>query len=310
VPILTNVVSYLLIGSFLVLQRVLRRGEQARSLRPNQADKGTTRLIVMAFGFSFLALILAPLLNRFEVAHLDLDFPVGWVGVALMLGGLALRWWANAVLGRFYTSTLRLAEDQQIVKGEPALSDLLWRWRALNGSVASDSELLALNRRLVRFLFSHRDCDVTLGVWLKSIQEACLEEAFSREPLLSDEETRFNNLMALCEDGKKLAAWSVPQFGGQGGTPDHLNLMTLHSAKGLEFDVVFMLGMDQGIIPGWGHTTPSSKREPRRLFYVGLTRARYEVHMLYSGWRDSPYGRKHDGPSEFLLEVKKAVEIN
>ena len=116
---LTTVVSYLLLGSFLVLLRVLRRGEQARSLRPNQEDKGTTRLIGLAFGLSILALILAPLLNSFEVAHLDLGFPVGWVGVTLMLGGLALRWWANAVLGRFYTSTLRLAEDQQIVRAGP-----------------------------------------------------------------------------------------------------------------------------------------------------------------------------------------------
>jgi protein-S-isoprenylcysteine O-methyltransferase len=101
------------------LQRVLRRGERARSLRPNQEDKGTTKLIGLAFGFSILALILAPLLNRFEVAHLDLGFPLGWVGVTLMLGGLALRWWANAALGRFYTSTLRLAEDQQIVRAGP-----------------------------------------------------------------------------------------------------------------------------------------------------------------------------------------------
>ena len=116
---LTNVVSYLLIGFFLVLQRVLRRGEQARSLRPNQEDKGTTRLIGVAFGFSLLALILAPLLNSFEVAHLDFSFPIGWAGIAFMLGGLALRWWANAILGRFYTSTLRLAEDQQIVKKGP-----------------------------------------------------------------------------------------------------------------------------------------------------------------------------------------------
>src|SRR6516162_11803936 len=111
---LPTVISYVLIGFFLVLQRVLRRGEQARSLRPNQEDKGTTRLIGLAFGLSILALILAPLLNRFEVAHLDLGFPVGWVGVTLMLGGLALRWRANAVLGRFYTSTLRLAEGQQV----------------------------------------------------------------------------------------------------------------------------------------------------------------------------------------------------
>jgi protein-S-isoprenylcysteine O-methyltransferase len=116
---LTTFVSYLLLGSFLVLQRVLRRGEQAKSLRPNQEDKGTTRLLGLAFGFSILALILAPLLSSFEVAHLDLGFPLGWVGVTLMLGGLALRWWANAVLGRFYTSTLRLAEDQQVVRAGP-----------------------------------------------------------------------------------------------------------------------------------------------------------------------------------------------
>jgi protein-S-isoprenylcysteine O-methyltransferase Ste14 len=118
-PMLTNVVSYLLIAFFLVMQRVLRRGEQARSLRPSPKDKGTTRLIGIAFGFSLLALILAPMLNRFEVAHLDLGFPVGWVGVALMLGGLAVRWWANAALGSFYTSTLHLAEGQQIVKEGP-----------------------------------------------------------------------------------------------------------------------------------------------------------------------------------------------
>ena len=146
---LTNVVSYLLIGSFLVLQRALRRGEQTRSLRPNQEDKGSTKLIGLAFGFSLLALILAPLLNRFEVAHLGLGFPVGWVGVTLMLGGLALRWWANAVLGRFYTSTLCLTEGQQVVRAGPyrlvrhpgyAGVLLLWAGAGLaspNGAVAA-----------------------------------------------------------------------------------------------------------------------------------------------------------------------------
>ncbi len=193
-------------------------------------------------------------------------------------------------------------------KGEPSLSDILYQWRTLNGAVASELQMQAVNRKLVRFLFSHRDTGASLGVWLKKLHHACLREAFDREPLLSDEVARFGSLLGLCDEGKKLSTWSVPQFGGQGGTPDHLNLMTLHSAKGLEFDVVFMLGLDQGVIPGYSQTTPAAKREPRRLFYVGLTRARYEVHMLYSGWRDSPWGRKNDGPSEFLLEVKKTVE--
>jgi protein-S-isoprenylcysteine O-methyltransferase len=118
-PMLTHVISYLLIAFFMVLQRVLRRGEQAKSLCPDQADRGTTRLLGLAFGLGILALILAPLLNAFGVAHPDLGFPVGWAGIAIMLGGLGLRWWSNATLGRFYTSTLRLAEDQQIVKEGP-----------------------------------------------------------------------------------------------------------------------------------------------------------------------------------------------
>jgi hypothetical protein len=115
--VLTHVLSYLLIAAFLVLQRVLRRGEQARSLRPSPQDQGTTRLLGMAFGLCLLALLVAPLLNHFGVAHLDPGFPVGWVGVALMPVGLAVRWWANAALGRFYTSTLCLAEDQRVVQG-------------------------------------------------------------------------------------------------------------------------------------------------------------------------------------------------
>ncbi|MBX9677531.1 MAG: ATP-dependent helicase [Gemmataceae bacterium] len=191
--------------------------------------------------------------------------------------------------------------------GEPGLSELLAKWRAFNGSTTSDNENLDSCRKLVGFLFSHRDTKKSLGEWLNGLNKSCLEGLFEREPMLGDEALKVAGIMSLCEKGKKLAEWSVGQFGGQGGSPDHLNLMTFHSAKGLEFDVVFMIGLDQGVIPNYRESSPASKREPRRLFYVALTRARHEVHMMYSGWRDSPYGRKSDGPSEFLLEVQRSV---
>ncbi|CAN5538510.1 hypothetical protein BH11PLA2_BH11PLA2_16550 [soil metagenome] len=193
--------------------------------------------------------------------------------------------------------------------GEPGLSDLLARWRYINGSVASDRENLDRSRELVRFLFANRDTTDPLGTWLKSFYHSCLKTAFERMPLLGDDAVKVASILSLCEPNKKLAGWSVVQFGGQGGTPNHLNLMTYHSAKGLEFDVVFLIGLDQGVIPSYRENTIASKREPRRLFYVGLTRARHEVHMLYSGWRDSPYGRKTDGPSEFLEEVRRSVSL-
>ncbi len=116
-----------------------------------------------------------------------------------------------------------------------------------------------------------------------------------------------DKLFAASESTGKLEKWTVARFGGQGGTPGHLNLMTLHSSKGLEFDVVILFGMDQGIIPDHREKSAESKREPRRLFYVGLTRARHEVHMTFSGWRDTPWGKKKDGVSEFVVELRRGI---
>lgn len=95
-----------------------------------------------------------------------------------------------------------------------------------------------------------------------------------REATLRDETIAVANLLGVCGKDGKLKELSLAALGGQGGSPDHLNLITLHSAKGLEFDIVVMMGMDQGRMPSWAARTPESKREPRRLFYVGLTRAR------------------------------------
>ncbi len=193
--------------------------------------------------------------------------------------------------------------------GVPGLSDLLWTWRWFNRTIVSDSEILSIRRTMVRFLYDNRETKATLREWLENLYESCLRRTFEREPLSAEDARQFGTILGLCSLGKAFVNWPVAQFGGQLGSPVHLNLMTFHSAKGLEFDVVFLLGLDQGIIPSYRETTPASKKEPRRLFYVGLTRARNEVYMLCSGWRDSPYGPKHDGPSEFLLEVHRAIKV-
>jgi protein-S-isoprenylcysteine O-methyltransferase Ste14 len=116
---LTTLVAWSLLVSFLVLQRVMRRGEQARSLRAPPADRGSTRLLGAAFGLGLLALAVAPALNAYGVADMDLGPAVGWVGVAVMVGGLAVRLWSQAVLGRYYTSTLRHAADQPVLASGP-----------------------------------------------------------------------------------------------------------------------------------------------------------------------------------------------
>jgi len=87
--------------------------------------------------------------------------------------------------------------------------------------------------------------------------------------------------------GEKLAEYTVETFGNQGRSPDQINLMTLHSSKGLEFQAVIMIGMEEGAIPSSYARTAEEVEEAGRLFYVGLTRAMSSVHLMYA-FKESP----------------------
>ncbi len=85
---------------------------------------------------------------------------------------------------------------------------------------------------------------------------------------------------------------------------DVVTLMTIHSAKGLEFDIVFLVGMEEGIFP---HANALMERdgieEERRLMYVGITRARKEL-FLTNAKRRMLYGRDSSNPpSRFIEEI-------
>jgi len=70
-------------------------------------------------------------------------------------------------------------------------------------------------------------------------------------------------------------------------TEERVNLMTLHNAKGLEFDTVFITGLEDGLIPHYkSQQEPMQYEEERRLLYVGITRARKRVYMTYARQRD------------------------
>jgi protein-S-isoprenylcysteine O-methyltransferase Ste14 len=111
-------VTYSLIGSFFVVERLLRQGESARSMQEGPADRGSTRAIGTAFGLAVLALLVAPLLNRLRLGRLFSE-TAAWGGIAVMLSGLSLRIWASRVLGAFYTRTLRTDEGQQLIDEGP-----------------------------------------------------------------------------------------------------------------------------------------------------------------------------------------------
>lgn len=83
-----------------------------------------------------------------------------------------------------------------------------------------------------------------------------------------------------------------------------VTLMTLHAAKGLEFPAVFMVGMEETIFPHSRALYDAFEmEEERRLCYVGMTRAREELYMIYATSRMLYGGVQHNPPSRFLSEI-------
>lgn len=125
-------------------------------------------------------------------------------------------------------------------------------------------------------------------------------------------EEREVNLGVLAADAQAFA--TLPDFleevalmstADQANDAAKVTLMTLHAAKGLEFPVVFMAGMEDGLFPSERalEEGPRSLEEERRLCYVGMTRARQELYLTYAQSRQQFGQRSYRTPSRFLEDM-------
>lgn len=123
---------------------------------------------------------------------------------------------------------------------------------------------------------------------IQATQEFRLDDAFSMPPL----ET-FLSFVAL-ESGENQAEYFE----------DSVQLMTLHSAKGLEFDVVFLAGMEEGLFPHkMSIEEPGRLEEERRLCYVGMTRARQKLYLTHAETRRVNGTQTYRNMSRFINEI-------
>ena len=89
---------------------------------------------------------------------------------------------------------------------------------------------------------------------------------------------------------------------------DLVTLMTLHSAKGLEFPVVFLVGMEEGIFPGYKTIgEPQALEEERRLFYVGITRAKQYLYLTCAKHRTIFGSTSYNQVSRFVKEIPEEL---
>jgi len=136
-----------------------------------------------------------------------------------------------------------------------------------------------------------------------------------------ESEERWNNVMELRNVAGEFSETDLTVFleevalvsdvdtlTDDGETPNAPTLMTLHAAKGLEFPVVFIVGLDDGVLPHQrSFEDPESMAEERRLFYVGLTRAKDRLFLSHN-FRRTLYG--DSGPvktSRFLDEIPREL---
>lgn len=121
-----------------------------------------------------------------------------------------------------------------------------------------------------------------------------------------EEENEETNLMMFLAN-----ASLASDLDGLNDEKDEVSLMTLHSSKGLEFPVVFLVGLEQGLFPNYRSLDdPASLEEERRLCYVGITRAKERLYLTYARERRLYGTREPASPSLFLGELPKELLLS
>jgi len=124
-------------------------------------------------------------------------------------------------------------------------------------------------------------------------------------------EDRMRNLEVLANNASEydtleefLADATLMSSADESSSANAVTLMTLHAAKGLEFPVVFIVGMEEGLFPSSRSIDDAADlEEERRLAYVGMTRAMQRLFLTYAGSRFSFGDRSYNMPSRFLTEL-------
>jgi DNA helicase-2/ATP-dependent DNA helicase PcrA len=206
----------------------------------------------------------------------------------------------------FYDAVLHVAEQRLVHAGA---ARKLRDFRALTDTLAAKAKNLKLSELFVELLDAIE--------YVSRLKEENTPESQSRidnleefanavrqfEQERGDEATLTNFLeeMALVSDVDDVDE-----------TNNHVTLMTLHISKGLEFPVVFIVGMEEGLFPSARSVDgddPNAVEEERRLAYVGMTRARRRLFLTYARQRRVWGQEQMHPPSRFLKEIpEKYVE--
>ena len=175
--LLPTVITIALMIAFVIVQEVLRKDAASRTMQSTEQDKGTTRLIGAAVAVSWTGVLLAAILDHLRIGLIEPYIVLNIIGALLMAAGIAIRIAAARTLGRYYTRTLRIGNDQHVITSglykrirHPGyLGDILLFVAA--GISMSNVLLLVFNAAIMIPIYIHR----------MNIEEELLSQTLGRE---------------------------------------------------------------------------------------------------------------------------------
>jgi len=154
----------------------------------------------------------------------------------------------------------------------------------------SFEEEQAIQLELISFLKSSIDAGESTRDWLVKFRDTLLQSWRLHAREVSEDWDVINQMIDRTDPSGPHGDLPLAHFGGFFEGSGRLNLSTLHSAKGREFDSVILFAMNNDVIPSWrDQQRADDLREARRLFYVGVTRARHELHVCFRRKANSPF---------------------
>ncbi len=245
-------------------------------------------------------------LTDLDLGDIAILYPAAWIGDAVAVaaqtvGIPTLRSDTNALYPRASRLMRWLEECAEWCcggwqTGSPRFGRLVNEGRRLFAeALAGEDARLRFQRSLVQTLWSRRAGTVSLHSWLDALREELIDDLVQACRTMQDEGETLGTFIERCATGD-CKDMILSQFAGQWEGRNCVNLSTLHSSKGREFSVVIMFGMDEGRIPR-NNSNARDLVESRRLFYVGFTRAKIELHIAYSA----------RNPSRFVAEVEARI---
>lgn len=190
-----------------------------------------------------------------------------------------------------------------------SFTDLFDRWLKII-PFSDEADRMSKIRELYSALNSSEQYQNDLNEWVSYIFEALsIKDKITHNDQYQDDFIALENFYNLTVSGE-LKDYNIKRFSQLGKPNNQVTLSTRHSAKGLEFEVVVLLGLEEGNFPDYRNMDDEKKfNEERRVFYVSLTRAKRVCYLLRSKHITYHFRTRTKRPSIFWDELLEAVKL-